>query len=123
MHHVRALADEIGPRPPGSPAEAQARGYIRDALARLGYAQVEEVPFTTVDEPVYCFFTSLLLSVAGGVLGEAGGRAGKLIGAAADLAGEASYWQWTAGGRHALFPLAPQHPSATLVLRSRRPDR
>lgn len=117
MEHVRALADGIGPRPPGSPAEAQARAYIREQLARLGYTQIEELPFTTVDEPVYSFFNSLLLSVGGAALGEVGGRAGKLLGAAAALGGAASYLWWTMGERHALYPLAPQHPSATLVLR------
>lgn len=117
MEHVCALADEIGPRPPGSPAEAQARAYIRAQLACQGYPQVEEIPFTTVDEPVYAFFNSLLLSVAGAALGEVGGRVGKLVGAAAAFGGAASYWWWTAGGRHALYALAPQHPSATLVLR------
>lgn len=117
MAHVHALADGIGPRPPGSPAEAQARAYIRAQLAQLGYTQVEELPFTTVAEPIYTFFTPLLLSITGAALGEVGGRAGKLAGAAAALSGAASYWWWTAGGRHALNPLAPQHPSATLVLR------
>ncbi|NTU82619.1 MAG: hypothetical protein HGA45_25160, partial [Chloroflexales bacterium] len=65
MSHIRALADEIGPRPPGHAEEARAREYIRAALAALGYDQVEELPFQTIDEPIYAFFYPLCLSAAG----------------------------------------------------------
>ncbi|NTU85338.1 MAG: Zn-dependent exopeptidase M28, partial [Chloroflexales bacterium] len=48
---------------------------------------------------------------------ELGGRKGKLLGAAAALYAAASYWWWSGGGRQPLTRLAPQHPSATLVVR------
>lgn len=70
--HVHALADEIGPRPPGHPEGA--RAYIRATLADLGYDRVEELPFQTIDEPIYGFFCPLCLSAAGALAGELGGR-------------------------------------------------
>lgn len=38
--HVRKLAEEIGPRPAGHPAEMRARQYIRQVLGALGYRGV-----------------------------------------------------------------------------------
>lgn len=37
FEHVRMLADEIGPRPAGTPNELRGRDYIRDELASYGY--------------------------------------------------------------------------------------
>lgn len=42
---VRALADDIGSRPAGSPAEERAAGYLADLFTGMGYA-VEIVPFS-----------------------------------------------------------------------------
>jgi len=68
MEHVRALAGEIGPRPAGHPAEAQARQYVRRALARAGIEQVEEMPFGAWDTWTYLLATPTLLSLAGNAL-------------------------------------------------------
>jgi aminopeptidase YwaD len=43
--HVTALAEEIGPRPSGSPANRLATDYVRMVLAKAGLA-VETQPFT-----------------------------------------------------------------------------
>jgi acetylornithine deacetylase/succinyl-diaminopimelate desuccinylase-like protein len=117
MDHVRALADGIGPRPPGHPEEAAARAYIRQELAALGYDQVEEQPFRTPDEPAYAFAYPLYLGLAGALIGELGGRAGKLLGGAAGLAAAGSLLAWCGGRRQPLTALAPQHPSANLIVR------
>lgn len=45
FEHVRALADGVGPRVAGSPAETEAASYIRDYLEGLGY-EVEIRQFT-----------------------------------------------------------------------------
>ncbi|NJN16993.1 MAG: Zn-dependent exopeptidase M28 [Oscillochloris sp.] len=115
--HVRALADQIGPRPPGHPEEAQARTYIRRVLADLGYPEPEELPFNTIDDPVYSPLTLLGLALSGAVVAELGGRRGKFLGAALNLYAAASLWWYSGGGRQPLERLAPQHPSATLLLR------
>jgi hypothetical protein len=117
MRHIRALADEIGPRPPGHPAEAQARAYIRRTLAEMGYTAVEEQPFLTFDKSIYPFFFPLCLSIAGGLLGELGGRWGKASGAAMGLLAALGFWRWSGGGRQPLTRLAPQHSSANLIVR------
>jgi alkaline phosphatase isozyme conversion protein len=47
LSHVKALADEIGPRPAGAETESQAAEYIADTLKGLGYTP-ETQPFTAV---------------------------------------------------------------------------
>jgi hypothetical protein len=47
MRHVFALADDIDPRPTGYVQEAQARGYIRRALAEMRIVDMEEQLFST----------------------------------------------------------------------------
>lgn len=44
--HLRVLVDEIGARPPGSPANRQAGAYVREVLAGCDL-EVSEAPFTT----------------------------------------------------------------------------
>ena len=52
LTHVSALARDIGPRPAGHPAEAQAREYIRRTLIEAGFdaGEIEELPFATPDK-------------------------------------------------------------------------
>lgn len=44
--HLRVLVDEIGARPPGSPANREAGAYAREVLAGCDL-EVSEAPFTT----------------------------------------------------------------------------
>jgi len=37
LPHLSVLAEQIGPRPAGSPAEQQARAYVADCMSRWGY--------------------------------------------------------------------------------------
>lgn len=45
--HLRHLVEDVGARPPGSPANARATTYVRDVLGRSGLP-VTELPFQTV---------------------------------------------------------------------------
>lgn len=116
MEHICALADEIGPRPPGHPEEERARAYIRQRLNAMGYAAIEEQPFQTVDTPGYASSFPLAAVLIGALLGEAG-RWGQLAGGLGALAAAASYLNYSGGGRQPLRRLAPQHPSANLIVR------
>ena len=41
MTHMRALCNEIGPRPPTSVQERRAAEYVRGVLAELGIQDIE----------------------------------------------------------------------------------
>lgn len=69
MGHVRALADGIGPRPPGHPQENEARTYIRRVLAGEGFDEIEEMPFPAWDTWGYSFVAPVALALAGNALG------------------------------------------------------
>ncbi|MBN1659094.1 MAG: M28 family peptidase [Anaerolineae bacterium] len=116
MRHVRALADDIGPRPAGHVEEAQARDYIRRALTEMGIADVEEQPFLTWDTWGYSFCVPTALLLTGNAVGMAG-RAGKLLGGIAALAGGYQLYQLARLGRQPLAPLFAKRPSANLIAR------
>lgn len=126
--HVTALADGIGPRPPGHPAEEQARDHIRAALHDLGLGDdIETIPFHTSDTWGYLFLMPLLLALGGNLLGNQRlddasrvrrGRLAALLGAAASLAAAYGLRQGWSGNRQPFKPLYPaQRPTATLVRR------
>jgi hypothetical protein len=116
MAHVQALADGIGPRPPGHPEEKEARAYIRRVLAGEGFDEIEEMPFPTWDTWGYSFIVPVALALAGNALGR-GGRAGKLVGGLAALTGTYQLWQLSRIRRQPLAALFPKRPSANLVVR------
>jgi len=117
MAHVRALAEEIGPRPAGHPEEAAARVYVRGALARLGIAEVEELPFPTPDTWGYGQMIPLSLALVGNILGWLG-RLGRLAGGLAALGAAYTLWQNMSGRRQPLAALNPvAGESATLIAR------
>lgn len=66
--HVRALAEGIGPRPPGSPAEAEAATYLSSALGAYGLPAVRlPVPAPRMgglQEIAFAFASLLALLVA-----------------------------------------------------------
>lgn len=67
--HVRALADGIGPRPPGHAEEEEARAYIRSVLNGEGFDEIEEMPFPAWDTWGYSFVVPVALALASNVLG------------------------------------------------------
>lgn len=117
LKHVRALAEHIGPRPAGHPAEAVAQEYIRDTLYALGYAQVQAQPFATWDTWGYATIAPALLALAGNGVG-AGGKRGRFLGGLLSLLGA---YHLLAASRCARQPLAPLYPnkkeSKNLLLR------
>ena len=79
LTHVSALARDIGPRPAGHPAEAQAREYIRRTLIDLGFdaGEIEDMPFPAPDTWGYLFAAPVVLTLAANGLGKIAGRVGK----------------------------------------------
>jgi hypothetical protein len=121
LTHVEMLARHIGPRPAGSPAERQARDYLRRALQDAGFdeAALEELPFPTPDTYGYMFFAPVLLTLIGNRLG-ALGRAGRLIGSAAGLFSAYHLWQSARANRQPLsfaYPARAMHSTANLIAR------
>jgi hypothetical protein len=116
MSHVRALAQDIGPRPTGHLREAQARAYIRRALVDAGLTDLQEIPFATWDTWGYSLCVPLGLVVLGNVLGLCG-RLGNLVGGTVSLAGGYQVLRAAGGRRQPLAFLFPKRQTANLVAR------
>ena len=82
MLHMRALCQDIGPRPPTSPQERAAAAYVERELQHLGISHIEKQEFKSPTSAgwsnVPCFVTGLLATL----LGRLGGRWGKALGGA-----------------------------------------
>jgi hypothetical protein len=111
MSHVRALAEDIGPRPAGHWQTIRARRYIQRVLYELGYDAIETVPFRTPDTWGYSLANPLVLGLASNFL------PARLLGGAIALLSGLSLWHTTRIGRSPLAKLAPRRPSATLIVR------
>jgi hypothetical protein len=119
LAHVRALAQDIGPRPAGHPAEAQARAYIQRALIDAGFdaRSIEVQSFRAPDTWGYMFFAPVLLSLAGNALGKIAGRPGKLIGGAASLLSAYHLWRSSGSNRQPLAFTYPTRTTANVIAR------
>lgn len=114
--HVRALADDIGPRPTGRRAEAQAREYIRKQLAEMGIELADELPFETTGTWGWGLIPPLLLNLSGNALPPGNGR--RALGALLAFLGAYDLWRGTTGMPGQLLErLAPKLESRTLVAR------
>ncbi len=111
MPHVRALAEEIGPRPAGHPAEMRARQYVRQALHKSGYTEVENLTFLAPDTWGYATGLPLALTLGSNLLPD------RLLGGLTALAGGYFLWGATRIRRQPLTVLAPRRTSATLIVR------
>ncbi|HOU14192.1 MAG TPA: M20/M25/M40 family metallo-hydrolase [Anaerolineae bacterium] len=114
--HVRKLAEEIGPRPAGHPAEMRARQYIRQVLCELGYDEIETLPFLTPDTWGYALGNPLALTLASNLLGTRS-RVGRVLGGALALACAYTLWRSTRIDKQPLAALSPRRHSATLIAR------
>jgi hypothetical protein len=115
IKHVRALADEIGPRPAGSPAEAQAQQYVRKTLQQMGIQDIETLHFRSPDTWGYALMIPALLALAGNGLR---GRLGRLISAGLSLTGAYLLLRVMNASRVPLIgDLAPTGPSSTQLVR------
>lgn len=118
LAHVEMLAQTIGPRPAGWPAEAAARDYIRRVLYEVGYTanEIEELPFRAPDTWGYGLLATTLLALLGNGLGKLG-RAGKLLGGATALFSAYHLRQSMRAQRQSLTFLYPKRPTADLIVR------
>jgi hypothetical protein len=116
MVHVRKLAEEIGPRPAGHPAEMRARQYIRQVLSSLGYDEIETLPFPAPDTWGYALGNPLVLTLASNLLGTRS-RVGRLLGGATALASAYTLWRSTCVDKQPLAAFSPRRQSATLIVR------
>lgn len=116
MLHVRKLAEEIGPRPAGHPAEMRARQYVRQVLSALDYEDVETLPFLTPDTWGYALGNPLALTLASNLLGTRS-RVGRVLGGAMALASAYTLWRSTRIDKQPLAALSPRRQSATLIVR------
>lgn len=116
MLHVRKLAEEIGPRPAGHPAEMRARQYIRQVLSELGYDEIETLPFLTPDTWGYALGNPLALTLASNLLSTRS-RVGRLLGGVVALASAYTLWRSTRIDKQPLAALSPRRQSATLIAR------
>jgi hypothetical protein len=116
MTHVRALAQGIGPRPPGHPADAQARGYVRRVLADAGLQDVHELPFWAWNTWGYSLGAPVALSLLGNVIGMLG-RPGKLVGGTASLASAYQLFRVVGAHRQPFAFVFPKRQTANVVAR------
>jgi len=113
LPHVRALAEEIGPRPAGHAAELQARQYIQDVLNGLGYQEIETLPFPAPDTWGYALGNPLALGLAANFCPPHC----RLLGGLTTLACTYTLWGSMRINKQPLATLAPRRPSANLIVR------
>ncbi|MFN2110204.1 MAG: M20/M25/M40 family metallo-hydrolase, partial [Anaerolineae bacterium] len=116
MLHVRKLADEIGPRPAGHPAEMRARQYIRQVLSTLGYDEIETLSFPAPDTWGYSLGNPLVLTLASNLLGTRS-HLGRLLGGLTALTSAYTLWRSTCTDKQPLAAFSPRRQSATLIVR------
>lgn len=114
MQHVRALADDIGPRPAGQRGDFQARLYVRRMLQEAAIPhEVEEITFPTPDSLGYAVLAALGLTLAGNLMG----RRLRGLGGALALLGAYSAYQSISGRRQPLNFITPGALSGNLIVR------
>jgi len=116
LAHVKFLAEEIGPRPAGQPAEARARDYIRKSLTEVGITQFEEMEFEATNSWGHGLLAPLLLALAGNALGKAD-RTGRLLSSATSLVGTYALWEAMSLKRQPFAPLYPKGQSGNILVR------
>lgn len=114
MQYVRRLADDVGPRPAGTPREQRAHEAVRAALRELGITEVETLPFDAPRTWGYSMMIPTALALAGNLLP---GRLGRLVGGLLSLHSAYSIHTSTQSQRALLAELAPKGPSATQIVR------
>lgn len=118
MAHIRALADDIGPRPAGSPREQKAHDYVRRILIETGFAadEIEMLPFRAPDTWGQYLIVPTALALAGNIA--LSGRRGQLLGGLVSLWAAYSLWLTFRSQRSRIVDaLIPTGPSATQIVR------
>lgn len=114
MQYVRRLADDIGPRPAGTPREQWAHDAVRAALRELSITDVETLPFDAPRTWGYSIMIPTALALAGNLVP---GRLGRLLGGLLSLHAAYSVHTSAHSQRTFLAELAPKGPSATQIVR------
>lgn len=114
MQYVRRLADDIGPRPAGTPREQWAHDAVRAALGEMGITSIETLPFEAPSTWGYSMMIPTALALAGNLLP---GRLGRLAGGLLSLFAAYNVQQTATSQRSPLAELAPKGPSATQIVR------
>lgn len=114
MEHVRALAEDIGPRPPASDAEGRAVAYVAEQLRGMGIEPVREQSFAS-STPIGR--TSLMLTalMALGLAAGRGGRLAKLAGGAAAISGAYALYRLLQGSPLPLTDVFQSQDSRNLI--------
>ncbi len=115
MKHVRALADDIGARPAGTPREARAHHYVSQTLAEANLTDIETLDFKAPDTWGYSTIIPTTLALAGNAL--LGGRRGRFLGGLVSLYAAYTLWKTMGAQRTLLASLAPSGISSTQVVR------
>lgn len=87
MTHMRALCQDIGPRPSTSPQERQAAEYVERTLRQLGIADVQEQPFKSQASFGWIVIPATAAGVLAMPIAWLGGQWGKLVGSLLLLGG------------------------------------
>lgn len=116
MQHIRALADDIGPRPAGTPREQWAHDYVRDTLAKMDLTDIETLPFQSPSTWGYSTIIPAALALAGNLVLR--GRFGRLLSGGVSLvAAESLYRTFGVQRSWLVHALQPTGSSSTQVVR------
>ena len=115
LQHVQRFAGDIGPRPAGHPAEAQARRQLEAELRRIGLKQIEQLSFPTADTWGYGTITPILLALIGNIVP---GR-DRLFRTLFSLVAVHQFWLTITAriGQQFLYRYYPQRAGGTLIAR------
>lgn len=116
LQTVQALADDIGARPPGTPAEEEARAYLRGRLQGAGLGEPESLPFQAWRTWGWVTIPSVVISALASIIGWVLPQTKQLGGLIASIA-FAELWLGLASRRQMLEPLYPKGYSGTLLTR------
>lgn len=118
LETLKYLSDTIGPRPPGSLAEEQARQYLEQELNSAGIDSVERIAFPTIDSWGWGLITPVAVIWLGCLLGRFG-PVTSLIGCLLILVGIYNYWMMLNSNveKQWFYPFYKKHPGATLIAR------
>lgn len=111
---VRALADDIGPRPAGHEEEEQAREYLRGRLDETAITDVETLRFRTTDTWGWLTIPPVILSAIAGFLPRRG-LLWRLLSALVAAVGAIELGRAYTTGSQWLTPLHVKHPGGTIL--------
>ncbi len=116
LSHVRALAEEIGPRGTGTPGEAAAADYVAERISALGLPVEWQTFRAVVSQNAFPMGINLVALLAV-VLYPLGGPLTRWVAAGLALTAAPLLWQTIRTSDSPLRPLLPQVTSRNVVMR------